>query len=904
MSLPQPYPQLYNNEVPQIFNPADFYTTEFIPSLQTNQSIMANIQASSVSSNQIQLVSSDTGNSIDVATQEDLTNLQNTLLGSSNLQSSLDTIRAISDAINDDPNFYTDLTTSIQNVQTQVNTVNSTLSTVQSKQTVDESNISTLQSQISTANSNISTLQANTSAISYNSSTGVTTITSKLTAKAGSNGSVTLGDTSGDSLTVNCGTTSFVNNSISTNAVNGLTSKLSGYDTTLSNLATELATDESNIASNTSAISTINGRLTTDEANIASNTSSISTINGRLTTDEANISSNTSAISTINGKLTTDEANIASNASAISTINGRLTTDESNISTLQSQMTSANSSISTLNSKTSAISYNSSTATTTITSKLSATAGTNGSVTLGDSSGDTLTVNCGTTSFVNGSIASSAINNSSFVDLSSTQTVSGTKTINSLKSTTQSQHDNSTNVSTTAYVDNAISALVGTAPSTLQTLQQIDAYLGNNGNVSSTLAQQIGACGQLSGSNTWSGQNTFSSTVLLSDGSNLVNRLGTDESNISTLQSQMSTANTNITNLQGATSGLSYSSGTTSLSNNLSCKSITDNGTFTATGNVSLGTNTSNSITLNGNVLANSQTITPTQLGYLSTLSSNVQTQLNGKQATLSYDTVPTSSSTNMVNSGNIYNALQNYATTSSLTSGLAGKQNSLTFDTTPTSSSSNPITSGGVYTALTSKQNTLTYDTSPVSGHTSNVLSSDAIYNTLQNYQPTSGMSSYLTTSSASSTYLTQSNASSTYQTQSGMSSYAPINNASFTGVTNVNEVSEIIYVGGAGSSLSLSYTSIRGIVYFAPSGNFTLTLTNVPTTSTVMSYTLTFIYTTKYYCNAISVNGSSYTMIASGGLSNISVNSSATNVMQTISICFLNSSTPTVITNVVSLF
>lgn len=35
----------------------------------------------------------------------------------------------------------------------------------------------------------------------------------------------------------------------------------------------------------------------------------------------------------------------------------------------------------------------------------------------------------------------------------------------------------------------------------------------------------------------------------------------------------------------------------------------------------------------------------------------------------------------------------------------LATKQNSLTFDTTPTSDSTNPITSGGTYTALSAKQ-------------------------------------------------------------------------------------------------------------------------------------------------------------------------------------------------------
>ena len=48
--------------------------------------------------------------------------------------------------------------------------------------------------------------------------------------------------------------------------------------------------------------------------------------------------------------------------------------------------------------------------------------------------------------------------------------------------------------------------------------------------------------------------------------------------------------------------------------------------------------------------------------------------------------------------------------------------------------------------------------------------------------YQTISGMSAYLTTSSASSTYLTQTSAASTYQTQSGMSSYLTTSAAAST--------------------------------------------------------------------------------------------------------------------------
>ena len=54
----------------------------------------------------------------------------------------------------------------------------------------------------------------------------------------------------------------------------------------------------------------------------------------------------------------------------------------------------------------------------------------------------------------------------------------------------------------------------------------------------------------------------------------------------------------------------------------------------------------------------------------------------------------------------------------------LAGKQDVLTFDSTPTTSSTNPVTSGGVKTALDAKQNTLTFDSAPTASSTNPVTS------------------------------------------------------------------------------------------------------------------------------------------------------------------------------------
>lgn len=134
--------------------------------------------------------------------------------------------------------------------------------------------------------------------------------------------------------------------------------------------------------------------------------------------------------------------------------------------------------------------------------------------------------------------------------------------------------------------------------------------------------------------------------------------------------------------------------------------------------------------------------VTSTELGYLSGVTSAIQTQLNSKLSKIpaagsstqpvyinssgvptkcnyslgdacakAVTTSVTSGSTSLVTSGGVYTA-------------VSAKQDKLTFDTSPTSGSGNPVTSGGVYTAIAAKQDKLTFDTTPTSGSTNPVTS------------------------------------------------------------------------------------------------------------------------------------------------------------------------------------
>ena len=67
------------------------------------------------------------------------------------------------------------------------------------------------------------------------------------------------------------------------------------------------------------------------------------------------------------------------------------------------------------------------------------------------------------------------------------------------------------------------------------------------------------------------------------------------------------------------------------------------------------------------------------------------------------------SSNTTLIN--NVSSQLSNYYTKNQVNNLLAGKQNLLTFDSTPTSGSTNPVTSGGVHSAIDALQLSSSHD-------------------------------------------------------------------------------------------------------------------------------------------------------------------------------------------------
>ena len=85
---------------------------------------------------------------------------------------------------------------------------------------------------------------------------------------------------------------------------------------------------------------------------------------------------------------------------------------------------------------------------------------------------------------------------------------------NGVTATTQSAGDNSTKIATTAYTDTAISNLVDSSPSALNTLNELAAALGDDANFSTTVTNSIATKMPLAGG-------TFTGNVLGSSGVNI-----------------------------------------------------------------------------------------------------------------------------------------------------------------------------------------------------------------------------------------------------------------------------------------------------------------------------------------------------------------------------------------------
>ena len=554
-------------------------------------------------------------------------------------------------------------------------------------------------------------------------------------------------------------------------------SNISTLQSSVATINTKLVTDESNISSLQSSVATIITKQTTDESNISDLQSSVATINTKLVTDESNISSLQSSVAMINTKLVTDESNISSLQSSVATISTKQVTDESNISVLQSSLATVASKQTTDKSKISAIQ-------------------------------SALVTDEGNIATLQNTIITKAPLVSPIF--------SGTQQV-----PTASPNTNNTVIASTQYVDVAISSLIGTSPSLLNTLQEIDAAINNDPNFSTTVTNQIALKA-----------NTNNPSFTTGISTPAISLNGTD------LQTSLNTfAKLNNPSFTG----------TVTLPSTVDNGSLTcNNGLTVSSGSVYFPLNSVSTASINNN-------------GYFA-LASSLSSYLLSATATATYATI--SSLSNYVTSSALATTLSSYVTSSSLTTTLSS------YALSSALSSYALVSSLSAYVTNSSLTSTL-----------SSYVTSSSLTTTLSSYALSSALSSYLTTSTATSTYATL---TSITNPLNGTTSHSGFSN---TGVTNLSGLANILELSETVSSVTVSANVAtcaygNGALFYVSSGNtasFTLALTGLtPPANKAYSVTLLINGTNKFYASALTINGTATTtFVYNGGSANVSVTS-----------------------------
>ena len=225
-------------------------------------------------------------------------------------------------------------------------------------------------------------------------------------------------------------------------------------------------------------------------------------------------------------------------------------------------------------------------------------------------------------------------------------------------------------------------------------------------------------------------------------------------------------------------------------------------------------------------------TVSTQQINYLGNVTSDVQSQINAKQNTLTAGTgISIDTATNTISStvnsatwGNITGTLSNQT---DLQTALNAKQNTLTFDTAPTLNSTNPVTSGGIYTALETKQNTLGYTAENQANKSSSYTESST--------------TTYTNTKALVDGLATKQNTL-TFDVTPTLDSTNPVTSS---GVYTALSLKQNTLVAGTGISIDTATNTISSTVNSATWGNITGTLSNQTDLQTALNAkqnTLTF--------------------------------------------------------------
>ena len=334
----------------------------------TNSNVSANTTSITGLTNSISTINGtiSTVQSDITALESDVTTAEGNITSNTSAISGLTTrVTATESSITTIQSDVTTLTTDLTTAEGNISTNSSAITALQSSVTANDNDITSINSSITSlttsvnnANTNIST---NSTAIS-GLDTRVTQNESDLTTKASST-SVTALQTSLNTLSgeVDTRTKTFAQDAvptataigdlwINTNDSNKLYRAASATADQITAGEWELVRDDA-IASNSSAISTLQSTVSQQGTDISSNSSSITTLQNNLTTTNNNVSTNASAISTLDSTVSSQGSTISSISSSVTALENDLTTLQGDVDTAETDITANSSAISGIDSR-------------------------------------------------------------------------------------------------------------------------------------------------------------------------------------------------------------------------------------------------------------------------------------------------------------------------------------------------------------------------------------------------------------------------------------------------------------------------------------------------------------------------------------------------------------------------
>jgi trimeric autotransporter adhesin len=238
----------------------------------------------------------------------------------------------------------TTLTTSVNTIKANVDSVAGNVTTLTTSVNTIKANIDSVAGNVTTLTTSVNTIKANVDSVAGN----VTTLTTSVnTIKANV-----------DSVAGNVTTLTTSVNTIKAN-VDSVAGNVTTLTTSVNTIKANVDSVQSNVATTVSSVNTVQSNLTTL-------TTSVNTIKANVDSVQSNVATTVSSVNTVQSNLTTLTTSVNTIKANVDSVAGNVTTTVSSVNTVQSNLTTLTTSVNTIKANVDSVAGNVTTLTTSV----------------------------------------------------------------------------------------------------------------------------------------------------------------------------------------------------------------------------------------------------------------------------------------------------------------------------------------------------------------------------------------------------------------------------------------------------------------------------------------------------------------------------------------------------------